>query len=78
MPPKVEPMDEAVARFEAAADPSDPQQAAMLAAIKEHTRRLHQARGDWNAPSNYRNWNNPQMVDKAKPPEAIESYRRAQ
>lgn len=66
-----------LARFEALVDSSDPQQAALLEEMREHTRRLRQARGDWNAPSTHRNWNSAKLPEKARPPLEDASYRRA-
>lgn len=68
-------IDQVLAEFEARCDLSDPQQHAMLEAMKEHTRRLHQARGDWNKPNSRRNWNAPAPRDKATAPLAIDAYR---
>ena len=68
-------IDQALSRFEASVDVSDPVQLAMLEEMREHTRRLHQVRGDWNKPSNFRNWNDTKPQTEVKPPLAIESYR---
>lgn len=73
--PPPDPLDEALARFEAAADPKDPQQAELLAAMREHTLRLHQARGDWCQPSTDRCWNSTKPPAKARKPLEVESYR---
>lgn len=70
-----EDLDAMLSSFRARCDPTDPEQAAMLAAMEEHTRRLHQARGDWERPNNRRNWNSPAKGGRAKPPAAIESLR---
>lgn len=68
-------MDEALADFEARCDKSDPDQVALLEAMREHTRRLHQSRGDWNRPNTRRNCNSAAPRDKATAPQAIESFR---
>jgi hypothetical protein len=68
-------IDEALSRFEASVDVSDPAQVEMLEQMREHTRRLHQIRGDWDKPSNFRDWNDTKPQIEAKPPLAIESYR---
>lgn len=76
--PTTEPVpdiDQVLAEFEARCDLSDPQQQDMLEAMKEHTRRLHQVRGDWNKPNSRRNWNAPLPRDKATAPLAIDEYR---
>ena len=66
--------------FEARCDRSNPEQAALLDSLREHTRRLRQARGEWGAsgsavdPQQQRLWNAPQS-GTSKPPAAIESFR---
>ena len=71
---QADPLDQELARFEAVADPRDPEQVALLAQMREHTRRLHQARGDWSEPSCDRNWNSTRPPAKATAPLAIDSY----
>lgn len=62
--------------FEAVVDKNDPAQVQLLEEMREHTRRLRQARGDWNKPSTFRNWNeSTARTDTARAPLAIESYR---
>ena len=63
--------------FEARCDRSNPEQAALLDSLREHTRRLQQARGEWGgAPGSgdvdpqQRLWNAPQR-GSAKPPESL-------
>ena len=68
-------LDEHLRRFEASIDKNDPEQIKLLDAMREHTRRLHQARGDWNTPSTFRNWNDPMPRAETTAPLAIESYR---
>jgi hypothetical protein len=68
-------LDEQLKLFEAAIDKNDPEQMKLLEEMREHTRRLHQARGDWNTPSTFRNWNDPTPRDSTTAPLAIESYR---
>ena len=70
-----EALDEQLRRFEAAIDKTDPEQMQLLEQMKEHTRRLHQARGDWNKKSTFRNWNDPTSRAETTAPLAIESYR---
>ena len=70
-------LDAKLQAFEAAIDKSDPAQVQLLEEMREHTRRLHQARGDWNKPSTFRNWNDPAPRPQATAPLAIESYRWA-
>lgn len=68
-------LDEQLKRFEASTDKNDPEQLQLLEEMREHTRRLHQARGDWNKPSTFRNWNDPTPRETTTAPLAIESYR---
>lgn len=70
-------LDMDVDRFEAMIDKSDPEQAALLAQIKEQTSRLRQARGNWNKPSAHRNWNSAKPPAETKPPLEDDSYRWA-
>jgi hypothetical protein len=70
-----DPLDLDVERFEALVDKDNPEQMSLLETIREQTRRLHQARGDWNKNSNYRIWNDPKPRVDATPPLRIESYR---
>lgn len=71
-------LDAQLQRFQGLADPADPEQAQLLEQIREHTRRLQQARGDWNLPSCARDWNDCKPPDKARPPIEDASYRRVQ
>ena len=68
-------LDDELKRFEARVDRSDPAQVQALEQMREHTRRLHQVRGDWNKPSTFRNWNEAGPRPTATAPLAIESYR---
>jgi hypothetical protein len=68
-------IDAMVAAFEARCDKSDPAQLTMLEEMKQHTRRLHQARGDWNKPNARRNWNSAAKRQDATAPLQIASYR---
>ena len=45
--------------------------------MREHTREIHLARGTWNKPSTFRNWNSygGPAPGKAKKPLEIDSYR---
>ena len=70
-----DPLDAALARFEAVADASDPHQQRLLHEMREHTRRLHQARGDWERPGDERSWNSAAPRGEARPPLADEAYR---
>jgi hypothetical protein len=70
-----EDIDARLRAFEALVDARDPAQAAALEAMREHTRRLHQARGDWNRPSTFRCWNDPAPRATATAPLQIEHYR---
>jgi hypothetical protein len=70
-----EALDEQLKRFEASIDKNDPEQLKLLEEMREHTRRLHQARGDWNKPSTFRNWNDPTPRESTTAPLAVESYR---
>lgn len=66
----------ALAAFEARCDPSDPQQAALLEQMRQHTRELQRA--NWaTQPNQRRSWNAPPPADRAKPPSANESLRCA-
>lgn len=61
--------------FEARVDPSDPQQAALLEQMRQHTKLLQ--RSEWGKPerSARRNWN---AAPRAKAPPALDdNYRRA-
>mmetsp|Transcript_4825 Transcript_4825/g.12666 ORF Transcript_4825/g.12666 Transcript_4825/m.12666 type:complete len:86 (+) Transcript_4825:236-493(+) len=66
-----------LAEFERKVDKDDPAQMEALKEMKEHTRRLHLARGTWEKPSTFRNWNNyGGLFDPGtKKPHEIESYR---
>jgi uncharacterized protein HemX len=64
-----------LARFEEQIDKSDHEQIKLLDEMKEHTRRLSQARGDWNVASMDRSWNNPNPSSTTQPPQAIDSYK---
>ncbi len=75
MAKKLDAMDVDVRRFESVIDKNDPEQLKLLEEIKEHTRMLHKARGDWNAPSSHRNWNSSKLPEKSKPPIEDDSYR---
>jgi hypothetical protein len=68
-------LDEQLKRFEASIDKNNPEQLKLFEEMREHTRRLHQARGDWNKPSTFRNWNDPTPRETTTAPLAIESYR---
>ena len=69
-------MDAKLEMFEKVIDKNDPEQMKMLEDMREHTRRLHQIRGDWNKPSSFRNWNDPVPKNvQVKKPLSIESYR---
>lgn len=68
-------IDTQLQMFEAAIDKSDPEQMKLLDQMKLHTKRLHQARGDWNNPNNPRLWNDPTPQEQATAPLAIDSYR---
>ncbi len=75
MAKKLDEMDMDVQRFESMIDKNDPDQVKMLEEIKEHTRRLHQLRGDWNKPSTHRNWNSSKVPELTKAPIEDDSYR---
>ncbi len=68
-------IDAKLRAFEALVDARDPAQAAALEVMREHTRRLHQARGDWDQPSTFRCWNDPAPRATATAPLQIEHYR---
>lgn len=68
-------LDEELESFEKRIDTRDPEQLKLLDAMREHTRRLHQLRGDWNKPTNVRNWNDPTPRPTSSAPLAIASYR---
>jgi len=69
-------MDAKLEIFEKMVDKNDPEQMKMLEDMREHTRRLHQIRGDWNRPSSFRNWNDPVPKNMpSKKPLSVESYR---
>ena len=69
-------MDAKLEMFEKIVDKNDPEQMKMLEDMREHTRRLHQIRGDWNRPSSFRNWNDPVPTNvDPKKPLSVESYR---
>lgn len=68
-------LDVELQRFEQLVDRSDPEQLKLLQEMQEHTRRLHQGRGDWNKPSSHRNWNSSKLPEKAAPPLEDDSYR---
>ena len=70
-------LDEKLRKFEESIDKSNPDHVEMLEQMREHTRRLHQARGDWNKPGTFRNWNDPTPRAETTAPLAIESYRQA-
>ena len=73
-------LESRVSAFERALAGREPsaEEASLLQEMKEHVRALHIARGTWNAPSTFRNWNNYGGVfePKARRPEEIESYAR--
>jgi len=69
-------IDEKLRTFEAIVDKNDPDQVRLLEEMREHTRRLHQVRGDWNTPSTFRNWNDPSTRPEAsRDPLSIEAFR---
>lgn len=71
-------MDAKLEMFEKIVDKNDPEQMKMLEDMREHTRRLHQIRGDWNRPSSFRSWNDPVPKNmEPKKPLSVESYRYA-
>jgi hypothetical protein len=71
-------MDAKLEMFEELVDKNDPEQMKMLEDMREHTRRLHQIRGDWNRPSSFRSWNDPVPKNvEPKKPLSVESYRYA-
>lgn len=61
--------------FESMVDSNDPEQMALLEEMRMHTRRLRQARGEWNKPSDFRNWNEMKGYSVGKKPHEVESYR---
>lgn len=71
-------IDAALRKFESTIDKSDPEQVKLLEEMREHTRRLHQIRGDWNKSTTFRNWNDPSPRSTTAPPLSIESYRSVQ
>lgn len=54
---------------------SDTVAAQLLEAVREHTARLHHARGDWDQPSTERSWNADAVPAEDTPPLQLESYR---
>ncbi|KAL4420507.1 hypothetical protein ABPG75_010163 [Micractinium tetrahymenae] len=70
-------VEAALASFAARCDPSDPQQAALLAEMRRQSALLRQARGDWEAPATVgrRNWNAAPKGRAGAAPAAIESLR---
>ena len=62
-------------KLEAVADPTDPEQKRLLAAIRAETAQLQRLRGDWNKAALHRNWNDPNPTVLEQAPLAIESFR---
>lgn len=71
----IDSLEAELSRFRERVDRSDPAQVALLKQMEEHSRRLAQVRGQWDAPSWDRSWNDPRPPEKAPPPSAIESYK---
>lgn len=61
--------------FESRIDQSNAEQVEMLQRMKEQVRRLRQLRGDWDKPSNDRDWNDETLPLESKAPMAIDSFR---